>query len=215
MMILLTVIFSTMFSRNIENYPVYLLAGRGLYTFFKSGTSFSMNAIKANNNILQKVGTSKSIFVIGSVLTEFINYLITIPILIGVMIVTGCPITLNILLIIIPISILFLIILGSGLILSILGTYFSDIKHLYGIFTMALMYASALFYPMESVPLKIRQYLELNPIYQNIFQMREILLHGVMPPMNSIIYTLIIAGVLLIVGIIIFNKYQDKVIYRL
>ena len=33
-MIVLTLVFSAMFSRNITNYPIYLITGRTIYTFF-------------------------------------------------------------------------------------------------------------------------------------------------------------------------------------
>ena len=44
-MLLLTAIFSTIFSGNIANYPVYFLAGRCLFDFFSAGTKIAMNSI--------------------------------------------------------------------------------------------------------------------------------------------------------------------------
>lgn len=53
-MLLLTAIFSTIFSGNIANYPVYFLAGRCLFDFFSAGTKIAMNSIKGNSGILKE-----------------------------------------------------------------------------------------------------------------------------------------------------------------
>ena len=37
-MIIMTIVFSTMFSRNIENFPVYLFTGKMLYDFLSNST---------------------------------------------------------------------------------------------------------------------------------------------------------------------------------
>ena len=47
-MIVFTAIFSMLFGRQIENYPVYFLSGRVIYDFFKSGTGGAMKSIKGN-----------------------------------------------------------------------------------------------------------------------------------------------------------------------
>ena len=74
-MSLLTVIFSTIFGRSIENYPVYFLSGKIIFDFFNLGTSSAMNSLKNNINILKRNPAPKHIFVFGSVLSEFINFL--------------------------------------------------------------------------------------------------------------------------------------------
>ena len=94
-MILLTIIFSTIFGRRIENYPVYFLAGKCLFDFFTAGTNMCMNAIKGNQNILVKTAAPKSVFVLGSVISEFLNFIITLIILAVVMVATRAPFHFN------------------------------------------------------------------------------------------------------------------------
>ena len=47
-MIVFTIIFSTLFGRSIENFPVYFLSARCLFDFFNSAIAASMNSIKGN-----------------------------------------------------------------------------------------------------------------------------------------------------------------------
>ena len=54
-MIVLTIIFSTLFSRSIENYPVFLLSGRLVFMYFSQSTNGAMRSIKMNSPILKKL----------------------------------------------------------------------------------------------------------------------------------------------------------------
>ena len=208
-MIVFTVIFSMLFGRNIENYPVYFLSGRLLYDFFSSVSKGAMNSIKRNSGILKKIYVPKYMFAISAVCYEFVNFLISFVILFGVMIVTGAPFHWTLILSIIPMGLLFILVFGLGLILAICNTYFSDIGYLYNIFTLVLMYASALFYPMEIVPARIQMIFTLNPVYTAIYSFRECV-YGVLPDPFSILYLGVFAFMVLIIGIILFDIYEKK-----
>lgn len=214
-MLLLTAIFSAIFSGSIANYPVYFLAGRCLFDFFSAGTKIAMNSIKGNSGILKRIFVPRYIFAFGGVCSEFINFIISLIILIAVMYLTGLHLTLMSLVAIVPIVILFIMVLGIGLILSIVCTYFRDIEYLYNIFTMLLMYASALFYPVDIIPEALRQYIYLNPLYLLIEQFRDIMMYNNLPNIMSVINTSLFALIVLVIGIIIFTKYQKKITLEL
>ncbi len=210
-MIILTAIFSSLFARNIENYPVYFLTGRITIDFFNNGTKIAMDSIKNNSNIFQKIYVPRYIFAMGGMISEFINFLISLIILAIIMIVTQAPFLPTAILAIIPIMVLFMLIVGVGLILSIVCTKFTDIKHLYKIFTSLLIYACAIFYPIEVVPPKIRQYMELNPLYGIIAQIRDFILYGQIPSTKLMLTTFTFSLIVFIIGVLIFRKYQDRI----
>ena len=215
-MVLLTIIFSTMFSRSIGNYPVYLLCGRCIYDWFTSSVSVSINAIKSNKSILQRTAAPKHIFILGGIISEFLNFLITLIILFGVMIVTKAPFNLFVMpLSIIPVISLILMVTGLGFMLSIMSVYFTDIKHLWGIVSMMLMYASAIFYPMDMIPEPYHSYLILNPIFWIIDQFRSFIYLGTIPSALYILNSLLLSSIILVLGLIIFKKYEKKVIMKL
>ena len=58
-MLVLTIVFSTMFNKNIDNYPVYLLTGRILYDFLKISTNSAMKSITGNAALLKKTYVPK------------------------------------------------------------------------------------------------------------------------------------------------------------
>ena len=68
---------------------------------------------------------------------------------------------------------------------------------------------------MSIVPQPVRGYMELNPIYGIIAQFREFIMYGRFPSQKIMITTFIFSLAIFIIGIIIFNKYQDKITLEL
>lgn len=54
MMAVTAMVFSTIFRFSIKNYPLYLLIGQIMFTFFSESTSFSMASILENGSLLKK-----------------------------------------------------------------------------------------------------------------------------------------------------------------
>lgn len=210
-MILLTIIFATLFGRRVDNYPIYFLSGKCIYDFFNAATTLSMNTLKHNKNILKTTPAPKYIFLLGSVLSEFLNFIITLIILIAVMIVTHAPFHSTIILSFIPIISLLIMITGIGLILSILRMYYNDIEHLWSVAILMGMYASAIFYPMDIIPEPYHSYMILNPIFWIIDQFRSIAIYGTIPNLLYLLNSFLLSLILLIFGIIIFRKFENKI----
>ena len=209
-MIVFTAIFSMLFGRQIENYPVYFLSGRVIYDFYKSATQGAMRSVKGNASILKKIYVPKYMFTISKVCYEFINFLISFIILFGVMLVTGAQFHVTTIFAVIPLFFLVVLIFGIGLILAVGNAYFTDVEHLYSVFALILMYASALFYPMEIVPVTVQKIFTLNPVYCAIASFRECVIYGLFPDISTLTYLAVFAFTTLGIGILLFNIYNKK-----
>ena len=215
MMALFTIIFSTIFGRNIDNYAVYFLCGWCLFQFFTSSISSSMDALRGNKSILQRTPAPKYIFVLGAILSEFLNYLIMLVLLVVIMFITRATFHFPIIFCsFIPIVLVFIMIVGLGLMVSIACVYYTDIRHLWTVISMMLMYASAIFYPMDIIPEPFRDYIMLNPLYWAIYQFRCFVHQGIAPNGINLINLLLLSLIILICGIIVFKKYEDKVVTK-
>ncbi len=213
-MLVFTAIFSMLFGRNIENYPVYYLAGRLVFDFYNHGTKGAMNSIRRNANLLKKIYVPKNMFAISAVCYEFVNFLISFIILFAVMIITGATFHITLIYSVIPLMFLVILIFGVGLILAVCNTYFSDIGYLYNVFTLVLLYASAMFYPIEVVPAKVQIIFTLNPVYCAMSCFRQCV-YGVVPDWSMILYLAAFALTALGIGILLFNIYEKKLALEL
>ena len=216
MVITLTIVFSTLLGKGIENYPVYLLSGRFVYSYFTSTIGGSMGVIKANQNVLKRTAAPKYIFVLGKIISEFINSIISFILLIVIMIFTGAEFHFSLMpFSIIPIAAITFMIVGLSLMMSIFTSYYSDVRYLWSVFAQMLMYCSALYYLMDNIPIQYRKYLILNPLYWAINQFRSFMVYGVVPDLLNILNLIILSLIIFVLGIIIFKKYEDKVILQL
>lgn len=214
-MLVFTIIFSTLFSRTIENFPVYFLCGRCIYDFFSGAVGVSMNSIFGNKSLLRKTAAKKHIFVLGSVISEFLNFLISLILLVVIMIATHAPFYFSVMpAAIVPILSEFIMVIGLGFLLSILATYYTDVKHLWSVVSLLFMYSSAIFYPMEIVPQPYRQYMMLNPIYWLVNQFRSVVYAGVVPDALNMLNSILLSCIILVFGIIVYKKYEKTVLMK-
>lgn len=214
MLVLFTIVFSTIFSRNIENYQVYFLCGWCTYQFFSSAINVALNSLKGNKGILKRTPAPKYVFTLASIISEFLNYVIMLMLLIVIMIFTGAPFYPTIIFSFIPIISLLIMITGLGLILAVACVYYTDVQHLWRIISMMLMYASAIFYPMEIVPEPYRHYLMLNPLFWIIDQLRYFIYRGTFPQLSNMFNSILLSLIILVLGIIVFKLYEYKVSMR-
>jgi len=214
-MIVLTVIFSTLFEHHIDNFPLYMISGRLIYEFFASGTNGTMKSIIDSSALLKKVYIPKYLITLSRVLADFIIFLISLVDLFLVMQITGADFTIYIVYAPLYLLLLLLFTTGMSLILSTIMIFFRDIEHLYGIFVMILMYFSAIFYPVEIIPQKFQFILYANPIYQFIAGFRQSLYYGLpLDPLN-LFYCIFAALLSIVIGLVVFEKNQHKFILHI
>lgn len=72
-MIVMAVVFSTMFRRNIENFPVYLFCGQILFNFMNQSTHQALSSINGNAALLKKAYVPKYIFTFAKITSGLID----------------------------------------------------------------------------------------------------------------------------------------------
>ncbi len=211
-MLILTLVFSTLFKSNIPNFPVYFLAGSVMFSFFSEGTNLALSSIFANSSLIRKVYFPKYMFPLSKNIFSLINLLVSFIAVLFVMIGTGVQFHLTMLLFIIPVLYLFVFVVGMSLILSSAAVFFRDFAHLYGVILTALNFTTPIFYPIEILPKGFLPIVEWNPITQAIQMLRQILLHNHVPSWEDQLTLIIISVVTLFVGLFVFRKKQDQFI---
>ena len=103
--------------------------------------------------------------------------------------------------------------IGVGLVLSALFVFFRDIQYLWSVFTMLLMYCSAIFYSVESFSEPVQRLFLVNPVYLFIKYFRCIVIDGSIPSLQY--HLLMLADVLIVCGLgaWMYKKYNTKFLY--
>lgn len=215
MMIVLSVVFSNLFKFDVENFPLYLLSGQVVFTFFSDSTTSSMSAIINNASLIKKIYIPKYLFVLSRVFSSFINLMASFTALLLVMVVTRVELHWTVLLVPIPLILLVVFCLGIGLILSAITVKFRDIMHLYSVFTTALMYLTPVIYPISILPDWLAPIVRLNPITNILMMFRDVMLYNSWMDPKALIIGIVEAVLALGIGLRVFYKNQDEFILNI
>lgn len=213
MMVVMTLIFSNLFQSNVLYYPLYLISGQILFSTFSESTTASMTSIIDNASLIKKVYIPKYIFPIAKIVSSFVTMAFSLVAIFIVMIVLRVRLTWRIALILIPIILLFIFCCGVGMILASLTVFFRDMAHLYGVLVLVWMYATPIFYTVDILTPEMRSLIGFNPMYHYIFMFRQFVIYGQPIEINNLIAALISSFASLILGILIFNKAQNKFLF--
>ena len=133
MMLVMTVVFSTVFRQNIENFPVYLMCGQLVFNFFNEASNMAMTSILGNGSLIKKVYVPKYLFPLSRVCSSLVNMLTSFIALIIVIIVTRTPVTWTIITAVFPVLYVSMFAFGVGLVLATAVVTFRDLQHLYAV----------------------------------------------------------------------------------
>ncbi len=212
-LLIMSVVFKNFFGRGTEHYTIYLFAGNLVYSFFKDSTTGGMNSLMQNAGIITKINLPKYMFLLSKNVASLINFGLTLIIFFIFVAVDGIGFHFRFLMLIYPIVCLIIFNIGCGFILSALFVIFKDVQYLYDIFTLMLMYLSAIFYPTDTYSERVQQMFYLNPIYVYITYFRRIILDGYIPGLATHGLCLFYALLALAVGALIYKKYNYKFMY--
>ncbi|MCL2436420.1 MAG: ABC transporter permease [Clostridiales bacterium] len=215
MMLVLTAVFSFLFDRQIENFPVYLLSGLIIYEFINESTTTSMTSIINNEGVIKKVYVPKYIFPLSRVISSLVQLGFSFLALIAVMVITGASFKITMLLLPVPILYTFIFAFGVAMLLAAMAVFFRDVMYLYSVLMRMLFFLTPIMYPMDMLPEWLRPFMGLNPIFQFIDYFRDLVLYGMIPGLWDNVVCLSFAMMALCVGIYAFISRQDKFILYL
>ena len=127
----------------------------------------------------------------------------------------------KIVLVFLPMILLLMFSVGIGLVLSVVNVYFRDIEYIWDVCTKLLMYVVPILYSLKRFEgRKLVWFIKLNPLYSMIELFRQCVLYGDSVPAQFLSWKLVLyaTGVSiasLVIGIYVFNKYSDKIVYHL
>lgn len=227
-MIVLSVVFGGMFGNRGDEvicFPVYLFTGRLIFDFFSSSTKKALRSFRENAAIIKKVYVPKYMYPLSGIFSSFVTFAISMICLVcvvaffkltGISGGKGIIVDFHALYIIIPIFIALILSAGVGLILSVLQVYFRDIEFIYDVLTQLLFYMVPIIYHISKInSLWIVVIIKINPLYSIIELFRQSVMYGMNPSLSMIAYSLVTSVLVLIIGIIIFEKHSDDLIYHL
>lgn len=212
-LLVMNVVFSHFFGRGMKHYTIYLFCGNLLFTYYREATSSGMSSLMNNAKIFSKVNVPKYIFLLSRNVSSVINFGLSLIVFFIFCLADNIEFGIHFLALIYPILCLILFNIGIGLVLSALFVFFRDMSYLYDIFTMLVMYLSAIFYTVDIMPEKYQMMFYLNPVYVYIKYFRTIVLDGQIPSIELHLLGAFYAVAAMLVGAWMYKKNNYKFLY--
>ena len=212
-LLVMRLVFTNFFGRDVPFYTTYIFAGNLMFSYFKEQTNGGMQSLMANASIFTKINVPKYLFLLSKSVSAMINFGLTLLVFFVFAFIDRVPFHWTSFAIIYPIVTLTVFNLGVGMILSAFFVFFRDIGYIYDIFTLLLMYLSAIFYQVDRFPERVQRLFLLNPVYCAIKYVRVVVIDGNLPSLSYHLLLLLYASLAIAVGAIIYKKFNHKFLY--
>ena len=206
-------VFGNFFGKDMPHYTTYLFAGNLIFSYFRESTTLGMAALMGNADIFSKINIPKYMFVLSSNISSLINFLVTLVVFFLFAAFDGVVFSWRFLILIYPTLCLLVFNIGVGLILSAMFVFFRDTQYLYSVFTLLLMYVSAIFYQVTSFPIEIQRVFLLNPVYVYIKYFRLVVIENSIPSLAFNLLPLFWAIAAILIGGLIYKKNNQRFMY--
>lgn len=157
-----------------EHWPVALLLGIVIWTYFSDVTIGSVGAIVGKGDLLRKINFPKYVIIFSVAFSALINLVINLGVVGVFMIINGVDVTPLILYLPIFIVELFVFSVAIAFFLSAAFVRFRDISYIWEVIMQGLFYATPILYNIKIIPHRIAEMMMLNPVAQIIQDARYV-----------------------------------------
>jgi len=215
-LIVYTVVFSVILKSPVEKYYLYLFAALVPWIFFSSSITGGSSSVIASKDMVKKIYFPREVLPISYVTSSFVNMLFCFIVIFFVMLVSRSKFNFMALLCLPVVMIVqYILCLGCAMLTSALTVYFRDLEYILGIITMAWMYLTPIMYTIDIVPVSLRPIFNMNPMTPIVTVYRDILYHGRVPKLGTLLFGFILGVFVLVVGCCVFRKLQRHFVEEL
>ncbi len=213
-MIVFMFIFSNLFRFDIPHYPLYILSGNMIFSFFSQSTSEAMMQMIGNASMLRRVYLPKTIYVLSGIGINGINLILTFIPFILIALIDRLEISWAIFMIIPALLLLVMFVVGVSLIVATITAYLIDFSQIWSVIITLWSYLTPTFYPVSIVPARFETLYKLNPMYVYVTLFREPILYQYISPPQIWFAGVFYAVLFLTFGWWVFTKNSNEFAYR-
>ncbi|MBL7554350.1 MAG: ABC transporter permease [Bdellovibrionaceae bacterium] len=158
-------VFKFVMKVQVPNYLSFVLSGILAWGFFSNALSSGLESIVGNYGLVSKVPIPLNVFALNEAISLFVNFILSQPILLILMALTGAPFTANLLYLPVLYFLLFIQAYSLSLVLSVLFVFFRDLRHLLSLALQMLFYMTPVVYSQHMIPEKFNSLMYWHPLF--------------------------------------------------
>ena len=217
--VVFTVIFGVIAGISTDGIPQFLfyMSGNVLWGFFTNCRNKGSGTFLMNGNLFGKVYFPRLVSPLSDMIYSFINYAIQMIVYVGLVVVyaiTTPNVQPNMYLFLLPVLVIQTAVLGMsvGLIISSITTKYRDLNILVSFCVSLWMYVTPVVYPASKIPENLRGLIMANPVAPIMEIYRHAFLGCGSFELFYWLISLAVTLVLMVFGLIVFNKVEKNFI---
>lgn len=194
---------------DVDNYSIFLFCGLLPWIWTQSSLLEGVSSISGSGHLLTKSLFPAHVLPTVSVITNLINFLLSLPLLFLFMIYFGVQFKATLLLL--PFLFIFqsIFLLGLTSMFASLNVYYRDIQHVLGHVLNLTFFLCPILYPITTVPEKFRFTLLINPFALFIDFYHAFILEGRIPSAIQAIYLIFWVAFVFLLGVVIYQNNRE------
>ncbi len=212
-----TIIFGNIAQLSTDGLPPFLfyLAGNTVWTYFSASLTSTSSTFTSNAGLFGKVYFPRLVIPLSIVISQIISFGLRFLVFLGFLIYfmsAGSDVRPNWWILILPFQLVIMagLGLGLGIIVSSLTTKYRDLQQLVAFGAQLLMYGTPVIYPLSSITGGWRWLILANPMTPVVESFRLAFLGtSAMSPVY-LLYSLGFTFVVLLIGVLIFNRVENN-----
>jgi ABC-type polysaccharide/polyol phosphate export permease len=202
------VFFSHQMGNNIEHYVIFLLIGIVHYNHFSNSTFSSMRILQNMKQLTCETVFPKEMLVISSIISNVVEFIISLIITVGAAYVAGVHLTPTIFLLPLVFILQLMLVTWISLFLSCMYLYVKDIDHIYQVFLRVLFFISPIFYELSYLGNIGKTIAMLNPLTYLIGFSRTLIIKGEIFSFNTWGILFLLNAFLIYLTFNLFKKFE-------
>ncbi|MFL5873318.1 MAG: ABC transporter permease [Solirubrobacterales bacterium] len=152
-------------SDTADHYPVLLLMGIVMFTFFQESTTEGVTSVVSQEAVVRKTQFPRLVIPLSTVVTGAFNFGLNLVVVLGFVLAFGVTPAWTWLLFPFVVVALFVLTSAVSMLLSVLYVRFRDVAIIWMVFAQALFYATPVLYPVEAFKNETYEHLlMINPL---------------------------------------------------
>ncbi|MBX3440252.1 MAG: ABC transporter permease [Planctomycetaceae bacterium] len=183
----LSFVFGVVLKMRADHFSTFLFSGLLPWTWFSSSLMGATRIAGQNKDLLRQVGFPAGILPAITVTSQFVHFVVALPILFGFLMYDGRPVTWALAILPLVMILQFVLNLALSYFVAPLQVLFHDTEHLLGVSLMLMFYLSPIFYEPSAVPGRYAFVYNLNPMVHLLNGYRAPLIDGQLPAMGPLL----------------------------
>ena len=205
-----TLVFSLIAKLPSGGTPYFIISYAGLlgWNLFSSSLTRVSASLVANSSLITKVYFPRIILPLENIPSALLDFVVGLGFIAVLLLAFNVHPNWSLLVVPLAVVILIALALGVGIVLATLAVHYRDVQHIVPLALQLLMYGTPVGYTLRVVPLKYLSIYRLNPLVAPVECLRDGLIGAPTPLLGDLIYSSVVALILLLISAWVFRRFE-------